>query len=158
MCPAQPRYQFSLRILFLWMLAISVQLALIASLPWPFNGYFAPLFASLLAGCFGSRSPWLAVLLGGLSCMTAGILVAFMETQGQPSIWQTHWWSLPWLMPCCSFPLGAYIGLAIGTLIRERRRQRRFKNNLEALYAELSSERPTASEVSTPPESDSAAD
>ena len=149
MSPDRPRTQFTLRTLFLWTLVIGIQLALIASLPWPLNGYFAPLFAALLAGYCGSRSPWLAVVLGGLWCMIAGMLVAYMQTRAVIGS------TLLLMMPCCSFPLGAYIGLGVGMFIRERQNQRRFRANLESLYAELSSaRRGEAEQQPTPPESD----
>jgi hypothetical protein len=130
-----PRFQFSLRTLFWWVLALCVLFAL-AKAPWPANGYFAPLYASVLAGYAGSRSPWLAAALGALSSLTTSWLIMTVEVNRQ-AIASPELWHFPWIAGCCCLPGGAYVGLAAGMIASEYRNKRRFKSKLESLFEEV---------------------
>jgi hypothetical protein len=147
--PALRRFQFSLRTLLFWMVALSVLFAL-ARLPYPVNAYFAPLYSSLLFGYLGSRSVWLATILGGLGCLAAAWLITAIEmiNQQQPLV------LYPFVLPgCCCPPIGAYLGLAIGAFARERRDNRRLRSRLKSLYLEIANPCPPAKPADESPTS-----
>jgi hypothetical protein len=122
------QFQFSLRALFWWVLALCVLFAL-AKAPWPANAYFAPLYASVLAGYAGSRSPWLAAALGAFSSLATSSLIMTVEA-GRQDIPSLELWHFPWIAGCCCFPGGAYVGLAAGLIASEYRNKRRFRSKL----------------------------
>jgi hypothetical protein len=145
----RPRFQFSLFLLFVWMLAFSVLLGL-ANLPWPINVYFAPLYASAAAGYVGSRSPWMAAALGGLASVAASYLLMVVEAGRLPAPQRTDVELIPYVSACCCFPGGAYIGLATGVIVADRRNKRRFQSQLAALRKELGASR--AKDEDSPPQ------
>lgn len=147
--PIRPRFQFSLLTLFVWMVALSILFAL-ATLPYPVNAYFAPLYSSLLFGYLGSRSVWLSAILGGLACLVAGSVVMAIEMNQPGQLTGNDTIALASVGGCCCLPIGAYLGLAVGVFARERRDKRRFKSRLKALYLEIGNPCPPARPADEP--------
>jgi hypothetical protein len=128
-----PRFQFSLRRLFIWVLALSVMLGL-TRLPVPMNVYFTPLYWAALFAYAGSRSLWLAALMGGLGSLAGLGIVMVVDASAVSSIIDPFFLIMG--AGCC-FPPGAYVGAIVGLLAREHRNEQRFRARLAEVCKEI---------------------
>jgi hypothetical protein len=127
------RYQFSLRRLFIWVLALSVMLGL-TRLPYPINLYFTLLYWAALFAYVGAQSVWLAALLGGLGGIV-GLFVVIGLTEGLARPDDVAFRAVAIAVFC--FSPGAYVGTVVGLLARERRNEQRLKARLAEVCKEV---------------------